>query len=111
MGGAEAEQDDFGDVVGLAAGIFGRQRMGAEIGGDDPHRPQGGKPAGRAQHAQFGLDFEAIAGLDLDGADAFGQQRIEPGQGLGHEVIDAQGPRGTHGGGDAAAGFGDVDIF
>ena len=37
-----------------------------------------GDPAGNAQHAEFGVPVQAVAGLDLNGRDAFGNQGINP---------------------------------
>ena len=43
-------------------------------------RPLAAQAARGAQLLHLGLDVEAVAGLDLDRGDAFGDQRIEPRQ-------------------------------
>ena len=58
----------------------------------------------RAQLFALVLERQSIAGLDLDGGDAFGQQCIEPRQRAGDELGLAGGARGAHRGKDAAAG-------
>ena len=84
----QAGQDDLGDVIAVAALVFRRRRMGAEIGGDDTDRAGIFQRAGSLQHLHFGFDVEAVAGLHLDRGDAFGKQRIEARQGCRDEVID-----------------------
>src|SRR5690606_38355162 len=53
---------------------------------------------------------QPVAGLDLDGGDALGQHRVQPGQG-GLQQCRIVGFAGSaHGGDDAAAGAGDVGV-
>ncbi len=80
--------------------------MGAEEGGDDPHRPPVRKRPGGAQHLQFVVKAQPIARLDLDGAGALGQQGVETRQAFLHQVGLGGGAHGLHGRDDAAAGAG-----
>ena len=53
------------------------------------------------------FSIQSVAGFYLDGSDAFGDQRIEPGQAFGDELIVAGCADGADCGADAAAGAGD----
>ena len=55
-----------------------------------------------------GLDVEAVAGLDLDRAHAFGEQRVEARQRSGESVVLVGRAHGAHRRDDAAAGAGDI---
>ena len=55
--------------------------MRAEEGGANGDRARIGETPCRLQLPALGLQFEAIAGLDLDGGDALGDQGVEPWQG------------------------------
>ena len=91
MGALEARYRHVTEVSGPVVRVFGRQRMG-------------GEPAGGAKHRDLAFDGKAVAGLDLDRADAFGEQAVEPGQGRRHHAVDVERQRGAHRRGDAAAG-------
>ena len=58
-------------------------------------RPSTGRvvaePPRGAQRLRLGLEVEAVAGLDLDRGDAFGDQRVEPRQRLRDELVLARG--------------------
>ena len=58
----------------------------------------------------LGIEFEAVAGLDLDGGDAFGDQGVEPRQRCRDELVGACLPRRLHGRDDAAAGARDFFV-
>ena len=68
---------DLGDVVVGAAGEFRRQGVRAEKGGAHRDRAFASERARRAQLFALVLERQAVAGLDLDGGHAFGQQRVE----------------------------------
>ena len=53
---------------------------------------------------QLGLEVEPVAGLDLDRGDALGDQRVEPRQRAGDELVLARLARRPHRRDDAAAG-------
>ena len=63
-----------------------------------------------AQLLALMLERKTIARLDLDGRNAFGQQRIQARQGLSDELCLARRTRGGHRGQDAAAPAGDVFV-
>ncbi|HRD29689.1 MAG TPA: hypothetical protein PLO65_15415 [Caulobacter sp.] len=64
--------------------------------------------AGRAQHLQLGLEVQAVAGLDLKGRDALGDEgRQPPAGGLDQPGLGRR-ARGRHGRADTAAGQGDL---
>ena len=96
------------DVAVGVTGIFRRHRMGAEEGGFHCHRPLRAKPPRRRQHAGFGFRIEAIARLDLDGRDAFGDHRVEAFAGGVEERGVIGGARRRDSGENAAAGAGDL---
>lgn len=75
--------------------------MGGEPACDDPHRTEPAEAAGGTEHAELGDDVEAIAGLDLDGRGALGNQGIEAWQALGNELIFGRPCDGADGGEDA----------
>ena len=84
--------------------------MGAEEGGFDIDGAKRGELAGDAEHFQFGLDIEAIAGFDFDGGDAFSQYGVESLQ-CGFQKLGFRGfAGGAHGGHDAAACLGNIRI-
>ena len=60
------------------------------------------------EHLELGFDVQAVAGLDLDRRDAFGGERLNPGQGGRVELVRRSGPRGVDRREDAAAGSRDV---
>jgi len=97
-------QDHLGNVIPVSPLVFDGRRMGAEIGGDDPHWANLLKSSGSAQHFQLRLDIEAIAGLDLDGGDTFRDQCVEPRQRGFDQSFDGERVGRLHGGDDAAAG-------
>ena len=107
--GRERGQHLVADQVGVvlaAAGVFGRQRMRAEEGG--AHRDAEGcaQAAGHAQLLALVLQRQAVAGLDLDGADAFVEQGLQAGSCEGKEFVLGRLARGLDGRHDAAAGLG-----
>ncbi len=74
-------------VVEVGVGVeVVRDGVGAEEGGADADRAHAGDGAGDAQHAELGVAVEAVAGLDLDGGDAFGDQRVDAGEGAGEQA-------------------------
>ena len=74
---------------------------------DGKLRPE---PARHAEHLELGLDIEAVAGLDLDGRDAFGEERSQAAGCGPEEVVLARRARGGDRREDAAALLGDVGI-
>ena len=72
--------------VGVGGPCPRRHGVGAEEGGADAHRALAGERAGGAEHLQLGVAVEAVAGLDLDGGDALGEQRVEARQGGGERA-------------------------
>ena len=106
MGGGETRDRHLVDVGIGAPGIFRRHGVRRQPAGHHPHRPHLAKLARGAQHLQLVGDGQAVARLDLDHHDAFGDQGIEPGQSgrdQGHLVGR---PGGLHGRDDTAAGAG-----
>ena len=59
--------------------------MCAEKGRSYRHRAGFAETARGLQLPALGIEFEAVAGFDLDGGDAFGDQGVEPWQGRGDE--------------------------
>ena len=55
--------------------------MQAEEGGDHVDVPLRPQPPGRRELPGLCVEVEPIAGLDLDGRDALGDQGVEPWQG------------------------------
>ncbi len=53
--------------------------------------------AGGAQHVQFRLAVQTVAGFDLDHGYTLGQQRINPRQGTCQQFFDTCGPRCAYG--------------
>ena len=100
--------DNLREIIRVPAGIFRRDRVRRQIAGADAHGTPHFEPARDPQHFQFGLDVQAVARPDLDGADAFGQQRVEPGQRLGEELGFGARVGVADGREDAAAGAGDL---
>ena len=84
--------------------------MGAKKCGANGDRALAGKTARRLQLAALGIELEAIAGLDLDGGDALGDQGVEPWQRRSHQLVGAGLPRRLHRGNDAAAGARDFFV-
>jgi hypothetical protein len=72
-------------IGGAVAGVFRRQRVGAEVRGRHLDAAPVGQRLGGAQLAQLRLHVESVAGLDLDRRDALGEQRVEARQGLSDE--------------------------
>ena len=98
-----------GDVAVLVAVGFGRQRVRAEEGGGDRDRALRAPAARAARSWRASVSrFEAVARLDLDGGDAFGDQRIEARQRLRDQFVLGRRARRLHGGEDAAAGARDL---
>ena len=97
----------LGDVVVGAAGELRRQGVRAEKGEPHGHRPFASEPARRAQLFALVFERQPVAGLDLDGRHAFGQQRIQSRQRFRHQLRFARGARGVHRRENAAALFGD----
>ena len=92
------------DVVLAAPCVLGRQRMRAQEGGAHGHAQGLAQAPGHAQLLALVLQRQAVARLDLDGADALVQQLLQARQGLGEQLVLAGLARGTHAGDDAAAG-------
>ena len=81
--------------------------MRAEKGGLDGHGISAGQLAGDPQHLGLVFEGKAVAGFDLDRADAFGEQRLQPRRAFIEKLLLTRGARGAHGRGDAAAAAGD----
>ena len=77
--------------------------MGAEKGCLDRYSALGSEFSRGLQLPPLGVEFEAIAGFDLDRGDAFGDQRVEPRQRSGRQLFGVSLPRRLHGRDDAAA--------
>jgi hypothetical protein len=84
--------------------------MRAEEGRDHVDGALAAEPARSTELPGLGPGIEAIAGLDLDGGDALGEQRVEPGEALCDERVLARGARRLHGGDDPAAGTRDLRV-
>ena len=91
------------DVVLVAPGVFGRQRVCAEEGGAHRHAQRLAQAPRHAQLLALVLQRQAVAGLDLDGAYALVQEGLQARHGQGEELILAGRARGPHRGDDAAA--------
>ena len=100
---------DFIDVVVGAAGVLGWQRMRGQQRGGDVHAAymRMREFASHRELLAFMLQRQPVAGFDLDGGDAFIHQGVQPGQGLGEQLLVAGQARFLHRGHDAAALFGD----
>ncbi len=98
------------DIAGPVVGIFRRQRVRAQERAHHLDRAFAAELAGDAEHPELGFEVQAIAGLDLDGGDAFGDQAVEPLQRRTEKRRLAGCARGAHGGKDAATGRGDVFV-
>ena len=103
------EADEVDVTIGVAREL-GRQSVGAKEGRDDADVPQLAQAARGAKRLQFMLKREAVAGLDLDGGDALGDQGVEAGQGLGDKLVFGGCARGGHGGNDATPGAGNLFV-
>ena len=98
-------------MIGVLVAVgFRRQRVRAEEGGAHRDRPLGAQPARGAQRLRFVVEVEAVAGLDLDRGDAFGDQRVEARQRCAHKLVLARRARRLDRGDDAAAGPRDLLI-
>ena len=104
LGGMKRGNGNFGNIVIGAPAIFGRHGMGGQKAGADLYRTQVADGTGGAQHPQFRLDLQPIARLDLDHCHAFGQHRIDKGQGGGHQTRLGCRPSGPDGGQNATPG-------
>ncbi len=77
--------------------------MRAEEGRADRHVALFAKTASRFQGLDLAVAVETVTGFDFDGGDAFGNQRIEAGQGFAHQVVFAGGTQVLDRGNNAAA--------
>ncbi len=105
--------DRFADQVDIDIGPafeLRRQGMGGEQCRAYRDSARLAEGACGAELFQLVLKVEPVAGLDLDGGDAFSDQRIETWQGLGDQFLFARRARGRNGGADPAAGTGDLLI-
>ena len=107
---AASRRQTMVDIGVLVAVRLRRQRMRAEEGGAHRHRPLVAEPARGAQRLRLVVEVEAVAGLDLDRGDAFGDQRVEARQRLRDELVLARRARRLDRGDDAAAGPRDLLI-
>src|SRR3546814_4733067 len=82
--------------------------MGAEERGGDADRALLTEAPGRAQHAQFALTIQAVAGFHLDRGDALGGEMIEPLERAPDEFILARRAGRPHRRENAAAGPSDL---
>ncbi len=98
------------DIAGLVSCHLGGNGVGAKECGSNRDRALAGKTAGGLQLAALGIEFEAVAGLDLDGGDALRDQGIEPRQRCRHKLVGADLSRRLHRGNDAAAGARDFFV-
>jgi hypothetical protein len=87
----------------MASGEFGRQGVGAEESGAHRHFALARELARGAELLALVFEAQAIPGLDLEGRDALGEQRVEPGQGALDQLCFAGGARRVHRRDDAAA--------
>ncbi len=87
MSGGQAFPADKGDVLVYFSSVFWRNRVGTEKAGLHAHLACFAQLAGYAQHFELGFHIETVAGLDLDGTHALGQQRLQSWQGLGKQLI------------------------
>ena len=94
-------------AVGL---VFGWQGVGAQEGRAHGDGSQAGQATRDAKAFALRLEIEPIAGLDLDRADALGEQRIEPGKALVDQILVAGRSRRADGRDDAAARASDLFI-
>ena len=104
MSGLQRGQAHLVDVGVGAARVLRWDGVGAEEARAHPDRPLAGDAARGTQHRELGVDVEAVAGLDLDGRDPLGDQRIDAGEGAGEERLGGRLPGRFDGGEDAAAG-------
>ena len=107
-GGLQGRQAHLVEIGVGAARVLGRDGVGAEEAGEHPDRTLGGDAARGAQHGELRLDVQTVARLDLDGADALGDQRVDAGEGAGEERVGFRLPRRLDGGENSAAGPGDL---
>ncbi len=106
----QARQADPVQIAVRLALELRRHGMGAQERRLDPDRPQLGQAARDPQHGKLGRLVEAIARLDLERADAFRQERVQPGQGSCQQRCLAGRPGLGHGRADAAARGRDLGI-
>jgi hypothetical protein len=83
--GLRKEIDHEVEILVPAAGIFGRQHVRPEIGGDDLDRMI--EPRCQPQQAQFGCAIESVAGFRLERRRAVLQHGVEIGQRLADQIV------------------------
>jgi hypothetical protein len=93
--------------VGLS-GILGRHRMRPEVGRLDADGVLRGELARDAQQATLVAARQAVARLDLDRRDPFGQQRLQAPRRLRIQRLVVAAPRRLDRGADAASGTGNL---
>ena len=91
------------DVVVAAAGIFGRETVGAEISRHHRDRQVAAQRARDAHQAKLGVAVEAGARLAFDRGDAIGDQPAHAGAAGGIERLLREQPGASRQGADAAA--------
>ena len=84
--------------------------MRAEEGGNDVHRCIAPDPARGAQLAQLGVDVEAVARLDLDGGDPFGEKGPQSIEGERGQAVLVRLPGRLHRRQNAAAAARDLFV-
>ena len=82
------------DVVLAAPCVFGRQGVRAQKSGAHRHPKHLAQAARHAQLLAFVLQRQAVAGFDLDGAHALGQQGLQARHGLGKKLVFRRRTRG-----------------
>jgi hypothetical protein len=108
--GGEGREHVVGDHLDVGIGVavgFGRQGVGSEERGLHRDGAHFGKLAGNPERLAFVLQVEAVAGLHLDGGDAFGNEVVETGKGLVQKVGFAGGAESSDRRDDASALEGD----
>ena len=96
------------DVVGAAVFVFGRDGVGGEQRGDDARRAFFVEAANHAEHLQFGLAIEAVAGFGFYGRGAVAQHPVAMAAGGGEKFIFSGGTGEGDGAQDASASCGDL---
>ena len=105
--GGDRRQHGVADGVDIAAAVtfhFRRHRVCAEESGSNRHCARAAEAPRGLQLAAFGIEVEAVAGFDLDGGDTLRDQRVEPRQRGGDQLLGIGLPRRLHRRDDAAAG-------
>src|SRR5690606_8954523 len=101
---------DLVDVGSLVAFGLGRQRVGAKERGRNVDRAQVAEPACCSELALLRWKVQAVAGFDLDGRHAFGNEGVEARQRAPDELVLARGTGGRDGGEDTASRLSNLGV-